>query len=108
MITEEKIRTGAGPRWDRINHSPTYTSPLAILCPFNHLRAGDGSTRAVMLNHLRHLLSLQPSPVPRPIARITTWCHNALVGASIPRERPRRLLSTLLRSAGNQSVRLGV
>ena len=32
-------------------------------------------------------LSLQPSPafpVPRPIARITTWCHNALVGRIYP------------------------
>jgi hypothetical protein len=34
------------------NHSATYTSPLAILCPFNHLRAGEGSTLAVMVNYL--------------------------------------------------------
>ena len=35
-----------------------------------------------MVNQSQYLLSLQASrtfPVPRPIARITTSCHNALV-----------------------------
>jgi hypothetical protein len=61
MITEKKIRTGAGPCWDpfapsttvtpppradvmpaipsSFNRSSTQNSPLAILCLFNHLRA---------------------------------------------------------------------
>jgi hypothetical protein len=55
------------------------------------LRAGEGSILAVMVNHLHYLLPLQLSPylpVPRPIARITTWCHNALVGRIYPQESP--------------------
>jgi hypothetical protein len=45
---------------------PTCTSPLAILCGFNYLRAGEGSA------------------LPVPIARITAWCHNALMGRIYP------------------------
>jgi RNA polymerase sigma-70 factor, ECF subfamily len=33
-----------------------------------------------MVSHSSYLLCLQPSPYPRPIAPISTWCHNALLG----------------------------
>ena len=70
------------------NHSATYTNPSAILFTFNYLRTPGGSSLPVMVNQLRPTLFLPPSAYPsypRPIARISTWCHNALVGRICPR-----------------------
>ncbi len=66
------------------NHSATYTFNFVIFFPFSYFRIRGGHTPPVIVNHPPPVQPTLPSPYPRPIAPFSSWCHNALVGRSLP------------------------